>query len=53
MRGYDPERVLYFTDPGEITTEFFENEIDMGYEGLFSPVNWIGEMTGFFEKNKI
>ena len=53
MRGYDPERVLYFTDPGEITAEFFENEIDMGYEGLFSPVNWIGEMTSFFEKNKI
>ncbi len=51
MRGYSPERILYFNDPQDINRDFFENDIVTEYDGCFSPVNWIGELTDFFEKN--
>ena len=50
MRGYSPEKVLYFEDPKEINTDFFEVKNAGGYDGCFSPVNWICEMSEFFEK---
>ena len=53
MRGYSPEKVLYFEDPEEIERDFFENGIVTTYDGCFSPLNWISELTNFFEKNKI
>ncbi|MCR5011418.1 MAG: hypothetical protein K6A72_03685 [Lachnospiraceae bacterium] len=50
MRGFNSNRVLYFDDPKDIRRDFFEKEIDIKYDGCFSPVNWIRELTCFFEK---
>lgn len=53
MRGYDPGRILYFDDPKEIDRDFFECKPVTEYDGCFSPVKWVRELTCFFEKNKI